>query len=144
MGLLTAGYSPCILLHKKGQAVRLLVVHMPGGVDYRTNGYTFTVSRAGQGRRPWASALAPSLLPHHHSPITMHRWQERCWRSCVGRWASGTPRRWRNLPSSSSKGKVGPGTKGKSGQAGSGEEASAGAILLPTGGGFCAGVAGGL
>jgi hypothetical protein len=68
----------------------MLLIHLPGGVDYRTNIQTFTVSKgeAVQGKRLWASILEPpASFLHHHGPVCVLRWQETCWRSCVGRWA---------------------------------------------------------
>lgn len=48
------------------------------------------------------------FLPRHPYRSSVHtsRWQQRCWKSCAGRWASRTPRKCRSLPSSSSKGTV--------------------------------------
>lgn len=50
--------------------------------------------------------IGPGPPAPHHGPAHVPRWQRRCWRRCASRWASRTPRRCRNLPSSSSKGKV--------------------------------------
>lgn len=104
---------------QKGQVVHLVVIHLPGGVDYKTNIRTFTVSAgpqqgAGRHGKPWVSDLGTPPTPKvlflpqhpHHGSVHMSRWQQRCWRSCAGRWASRTPRKCRSLPSSSSKGTV--------------------------------------
>lgn len=58
----------------------------------------------GRGYEPmlWDSRL-------HLTACHVPRWPEKCWRSCVDRWASQTHRKCRNLPFSSSKGKVSPG-----------------------------------
>ena len=66
----------------------------------------------GGGGRGDTGSLGTPPPPKSHSfpgtPISVHmsRWQQRCWRSCAGRWASRTPRKCRSLPSSSSKGTV--------------------------------------
>lgn len=62
----TGGLTP-YLLWQKGQVVHLLLIHLPGGVEYKTNTHTFTVSTGTQRRgwgdpgKPWASVLGTSL-----------------------------------------------------------------------------------
>lgn len=102
------GGLTCHVPWQKGKMLRLLLVHLPGGVGYKTNIGPFTVSwghprRAGLGRGG-AVGLSPGPAPSW--PVRTPRWQQRCWRSCVGRWASWSPRRSRNLPCSSSKAKA--------------------------------------
>ena len=64
---------------QKGQVVHLVLIHLPGGVDYKTNIRTFTVSAgpqqgAGRHGKPWVSNLGTPptpkvlFLPQH--PIT--------------------------------------------------------------------------
>ena len=116
LGPLSTGGLTLHLPWQKGQVVHLVLIHLPGGVDYKTNIRTFTVSAgpqrgAGGGREDMGS-LGTHPPPKSHSfpgtPISVHmsRWQQRCWRSYAGRWASRTLRKCRSLPSSSSKGTV--------------------------------------
>ncbi|PNJ87888.1 MYO15B isoform 36, partial [Pongo abelii] len=41
----------------KGQAIRLLLIHLPGGVDYRTNIQTFTVAAEVQEELCWQMGI---------------------------------------------------------------------------------------
>lgn len=52
LGPLSTGGLTLYLPWQKGQVVHLLLIHLPGGVDYKTNSHTFTVS-SGPQRRGW-------------------------------------------------------------------------------------------
>lgn len=69
--LATDGLTPN-LLPQKGQGMRSLLIHLPGGVDYRTTIQTFTVSMGSVRHRKAAAPVLgthpASRPPTHHSP----------------------------------------------------------------------------
>lgn len=72
---------------QKGQMVHLLVIHLPGGVEYKTNIQTFTVSAGppegrGEAGKPWASLLGslqpPPSWPCPHAQVAAEVLEELC------------------------------------------------------------------